>query len=141
MIDQDYANKLGLKTEGNIKAQGVDKVVDLSFVELPSFSITGIIFEGQKVAAFNLHMLKKWGLDAVGILGYDFLSRFVTKIDYANRRISFYDPNKFEYKNSGTIIDAPLRENMFYVPMTVDDMFSGLWLVDIGASSISLNYL
>jgi hypothetical protein len=76
----------------------------------------------------------------VGILGYDFLSRFVTRVDYANELLSFYHPSEFEYAGEGVVVDAPLRSNAFCVPATVDGEYNGLWMVDLGASGVSFHY-
>jgi hypothetical protein len=115
--------------------------VDLSFVELPSYKIEGIEFQNQHVAALDIApLLEKWGYEGVGILGYDFLSRFVTRIDYANERISFYEPGEFEYDGDGVVVDAPLSGNIFSLPITVDGKHSGTWAVDIGAGGESFHY-
>jgi hypothetical protein len=79
-------------------------------------------------------------MDIKGILEYDFMSRFVIKIDYANERISLYHPDKFQYKGEGTILQAPLKDRNFTVPMTVDGKYSGFWRVDLGAGGIDFHY-
>lgn len=141
VVDSTYAAELGLETSGTFKAVGAGKTVGASFVRLPAYSVDGIQFGEQKVASINiLSLFKRSGLDAVGILGYDFLSRFVTKIDYANRKISFYHPATFEYRGTGKVIDAPLRDNLFALPMTVGGKYSGSWSLDLGASSTSFFY-
>ena len=62
---------------------------------------------GQTVAVIDMsELLRRMGLDVVGILGFDFLSRFVTKVDYANQLISFYDPDSFKYTGNGHNIDV-----------------------------------
>jgi hypothetical protein len=142
VIDSSFAVELGLPFEGPVKGQGASGVVDFYFATLPSYSIDGIQFDEQKVVAFSFRQMfhKALGLDVVGILGYDFLSRFVTKIDYANQAISFYDPEEFEYSGAGTIFDSPLAGNMLSLPVTVDDEFSGKWGLDIGAPDLDFHY-
>jgi hypothetical protein len=143
VIDADYAAELGLVQEGNIKGQGAGQLVDVSFVTLPPYDLEGLQFEGQKLVSIKIKDLiwKSIGIDASGILGFDFLSRLITKIDYANERISFYEPDSFQYKGSGKIIDAPVsQDNMFHIPMTVDGKYSGLWNLDLGAGSTSFHY-
>ena len=143
VIDSKYAAELGIKTEGNIKGQGAGNLVDVSFAVLPQFSIDGLEFESQKVAVIDIGWLvKKWvGLDVAGILGYDFLSRLVTRIDYANERISFYHPDSFIYAGSGTVLSAPIsQDNMLHLPLMVDGKYGGLWSLDLGAGETSFNY-
>jgi hypothetical protein len=142
VIDSSFAVELGLPFEGPVKGQGASGVVDFYFATLPSYSIDGIQFNEQKVVVFSFRKMfhEALGLDVVGILGYDFLSRFVTKIDYANQEISFYDPEEFEYSGTGTIFDSPLAGNMLSLPVTVDDEFSGRWGLDIGAPDLGFHY-
>lgn len=143
VIDSIYADELGLTLEGELKGSGAAHAVDISFTKLPPFSIPGLQFEEQTVAASDFlipYGHKFLGLEVVGILGYDFLSRFVTKIDYANELISFYHPDEFEYNGDGVIIDAPLRGNTFSLPVTVDGKYSGNWSLDLGAGGVSFHY-
>jgi hypothetical protein len=143
VIDFSYAVELGSELQGPIKAQAPSGVVDLYYVTIPPYTVKGIRFKEQRVMTMSISNLFKraHGMDVVGILGYDFLSRFVAKIDYANERLSLYHPDKFEYHGEGTIIDAPLDEDrMFSVSVTVDKKYSGRWQLDIGASGVSFLY-
>lgn len=140
IIDADYANKLGLKSEGEIKGFGIASIFDFSFATLPSYRVGDIRFDPQKIFFYKGLSKRLYDSTVVGILGYDFLSRFVVKIDYASKTLSFYHPDKFEYKGSGKIIDAPLREKIFAVPVIVDDKYKGKWTLDIGAFDMSFNY-
>ncbi|MCK4941909.1 aspartyl protease family protein, partial [candidate division WOR-3 bacterium] len=87
VIDSSFAAELGLAFEGPIKGQGASGVVNFYFVTLPAYTVGGIRFAEQKVVALSFRQMfhKALGLDVVGILGYDFLSRFVTEIDYAKQ--------------------------------------------------------
>jgi Aspartyl protease/PDZ domain len=143
VIDSKYAAELGLKAEGNIKGQGAGNLVDVSFAVLPQFSIGGLEYDSQKVAVIDIAwLIKKWvGFDVAGILGYDFLSRLVTRIDYANEKISFYRPDSFNYAGSGTVLSAPVsQENMLHLPLTVDGKYGGLWNLDLGAGETSFHF-
>jgi hypothetical protein len=143
VIDSSYAAELGLEFQGSIKAQAASGMVDLHFVTIPAFSLNGLSFNKQKVLTLSIRPLFKriLGMDIVGILGYDFLSRFVTKIDYANELLSFYHPDAFAYVGAGLIIDSPLsEERMFSVLATVDEIHSGRWQLDIGSSGCDFHY-
>jgi hypothetical protein len=73
-----------------------------------------------------------------GILGYDFLSRFVTQIDYERKLISFFEPDSFEPTAPGTVLEAPLMHNVFSVECMLDKNRSGSFLLDTGANSSML---
>ncbi|MDD3730782.1 MAG: aspartyl protease family protein [candidate division Zixibacteria bacterium] len=141
VIDTEFARELGLKLEGELKGQGAGQHIDVTFTTLPEYSLKGIRFSEQKVAAIEVRSIfKKWGLEVDGILGYDFLSRFIIKVDYANELLSFYSPDNFKYTGFGVVLDAPLVGNTFSVPATVDGKYSGQWSVDLGAGSNSFHY-
>lgn len=143
VIDSAFAAELGLQPEGRLMGQGAGGPVEISFTTLPPYSIPGIEFSEQVVASLDIHGLfdSSFGLDVAGILGYDFLSRLVTKVDYASERLSFFHPDRFEYHGDGTVLEAPLRNNIFTVPMTVDARYSGKWRVDLGAGRVHLDCL
>ncbi len=140
-INRQYAERMGWEISGNLKGEGVNNTVEFGFLEIPEYSIKGIRLKSQTVAALDFTFIEKGlGIKLAGILGYDFLSRFVTKIDYANETLSFYDPDAFEYAGDGSQLDAPLSGKMFSFPATVDGKYTGIWGVDIGSGSLSFHY-
>lgn len=135
VIDMTLADDLGLEAEGEMKGQGAGNTVDVAFVVLPPFSVKGIAFGEQKIAAIDFRDLF-WStseMEIGGILGYDFLSRFVTRVDYANEMLTLYDPETFGYEGDGAVLDAPLRGNIFTPEATVDGVHGGRWSLDLGA--------
>jgi predicted aspartyl protease len=141
VIDSSFAERLGLSLEANITGQGAGSLVQVYFVSLPPFEVPGISFGEQKAVAIDMaDIQKKSELKFDGILGYDFLSRLITRIDFANELISFYDPDSFEYAGGGVVVDAPVKDQTFVVPAAVNDKYRGKWSLDTGASSSSFHY-
>ncbi|KPJ73901.1 hypothetical protein AMJ52_02740 [candidate division TA06 bacterium DG_78] len=142
VIDAQFAKELGLTLEGTMKGVGIGRIVEVSLTTLPAFSLDGLLIDKQNIAAIDVHPLLKrlLDIDVFGILGYDFLSRFTTKIDYAHNTISFYHPDRFDYTGTGVLMDAPLDHNTFVVPMAVDGTYSGKWLLDLGATGLTFHY-
>jgi hypothetical protein len=141
VIDRGYAESLGLELSGEIKGQGAGNTVDVAFATLPPFGVRGIEFEEQQIAVIELAGLfsSTSDLDVRGILGYDFLSRFVTRVDYANEMLTFYEPSEFNYEGGGTVLDAPLSGNLFGVEATVDGIHGGQWMLDLGAGGMTFH--
>jgi hypothetical protein len=142
-IEEEFAKELGLTIEGNIKGTGAGNLVDVSFTDIPAFSLPGLEFKEQKAAVLKLNWLtQQWiGMDVAGILGFDFLSRLVIKVDYANEKLSFYHPDEFQYRGLGTILEAPLSEsNAFHLPIIIDGQYEGKWNLDLGAGGMSFHY-
>lgn len=140
VLNKSFAEELGLVLEGEIKGKGAGGVVSASFTTLPPYSIKGIKFEDQKVAVIDMNeLIRRLGLDVVGILGFDFLSRFVTKVDFANELVSFYEPEKFEYIGEGHVLGMHIYNKIFSVQATLDGTHAGSWTFDLGASTTFLD--
>jgi len=141
-IDSGFAAEIGLTEFGDLTGQGSGSTVSISFVKIPSFSMRGVSFDEQTVGCLDLEnaIFKRVGWDCVGILGYDFISRFVIKIDYANKLLSLYDPESFSYEGDGKLLDTPIKGGAPSVPATLDGQYSGFWRLDVGAGGCHLHY-
>jgi len=74
-------------------------------------SFPGVRLRNQ---TFSIQTLGFWIYDghAVdGMLGYDFISRFVVQIDYANRTINLFEPQGYKYLGSGEVIPLIMLED------------------------------
>ena len=140
LIDEDYAKQLGLVIHPGIKGFGFGGNFELSHVKLPSYGTQDVQIKNQTIYTLKGLAQRFSSPQAMGILGYDFLSRFVVKIDYANQSIFLYENSHFNYKGNGNIINAPLKYNTFSLPVTLDKQFYGYWSIDLGAYDASLHY-
>lgn len=140
VIDQDYAEKLGLDVQGSIRGYGFGELFDLSFVKVPEYRVGSIQFASQKLYVSKGLAAKSYEPAMVGILGYDFLSRFVVELDYDLQQVTFHAPDSFVYKGSGATVDAPLKYRTFTLPVTVDGAFKSLWSFDLGSYHSSIHY-
>jgi len=96
-FDAQHAKALGLGV------QGESITVAISF--------PGVRLRHQR---FSVQPLGFWIYDghAVdGMLGYDFISRFIVQIDYANRTINLFEPQGYEYLGSGEVIPLIMLED------------------------------
>jgi len=140
VLNRDFAEELGLSLEGSLAGMAAGGTVDVTFAKLPPFQVANIQFEEQMVAVIDMNeLIRRIGLDVVGILGFDFLSRFVTRVDITNELVSFYDPETFEYTGDGTLMDIHIQNSQFEVPATLDGTHSGVWLFDLGAGGVLLD--
>jgi hypothetical protein len=81
-------------------------------------SIKGVslTFPGVKLLNqnFSIQRLGFWAYDghAVdGMLGYDFINRFVVEIDYVNKTVSLHEPQSYKYSGSGEIVPLIMLED------------------------------
>jgi len=140
VLNRAFAEQLGLPLEGSLAGQGAGGTVEATFTRLPPFRVANIQFREQTVAVMDMNeLIRRVGVDMVGILGFDFLSRFVTRVDFANELVSFYDPKTFEYTGDGKVMDIHIQNSQFEVPATLDGAHSGVWLFDLGAGGVFLD--
>lgn len=140
LIDHEYAEKLGLDIQGNIKGYGFGDLFELSFVEIPEHQVGPIQFGSQKFYVSQGLTERSYEPRIYGILGYDFLSRFVVEIDYDRQEVTFHFPDTFRYTGTGVILDAPLKYRTFSLPVTLDGKYNSLWTLDLGSYHSSIHY-
>lgn len=143
VIDAQYARSLQLLPSGWIKGFGFGANFDLAFVQLLGLSV------GDKTDELHMaaHVVMVYsGLTESsyepqfrGILGYDFISRFVVRIDYGQQCITLYNPDNVPEFAVSSWIDAPLQYHMFTVPVCIDNNYCGRWSIDLGAERSSVN--
>jgi predicted aspartyl protease len=147
MIDEKLSTAMGLEIGGTIPGAGAGGMTDFSMTRIPRFRTGDIEFEEQTAIIYPVSELtgRYSGIETGGILGYDFLSRFVTRIDYEKSRITFFRPGS-QPAGGGDTIQAPLVHKIFSVTAVIGDEegelgdevgqgFEGLFLLDTGANS------
>ncbi len=94
VIDQRTAEELQLPDadkmeEAHAVGCGPERTA-VRFVRVDSLSVGGIHLSGLECGALSLGAIcDKIGSEIAGVLGYDFLSRFKTTIDYREKRLTF----------------------------------------------------
>jgi len=151
-IDSTYATKLGFELGEGIPGAGAGGTAYFYTAKVPGFRVGDIEFKEQTIFSFPIGNIAKrfTGLTLGGMLGYDFLSRFITEINFEDSTITFYQPDTFnvfqEKMNSIEIdqpeksvksctIDAPLLNNIFSFRAIINDSISGRFLLDTGANA------
>ncbi|MDH4223682.1 MAG: aspartyl protease family protein [candidate division Zixibacteria bacterium] len=133
-INLDFAKGIGLESTGKFEAKGVGGSEDAGFLELQTFQLGDITMSQQKVVSLNLSPMNIYeGREMDGIIGYDLLSRFVFEIDYQKSRLTFYDPQFFNYKGKGEALEIELYGNTPHLKATVDGKHEGMFTLDTGS--------
>src|SRR5207249_3555560 len=82
------------------------------------------------------------GRPAQGFLGHDFLEQFTLEIDHREQRVRLYDPARYRYAGSGTVVpfasegDHPLLRG--YITVAGGRPIPARLLLDTGASGLCL---
>ena len=137
VVDSTFTVEMGFPIGERMVGAGAGGTANFYMTKVPGFSIEGVSFDEQTVIAYPIRQIMSRFVDVEvqGILGYDFLSRFVSRIDYERSILTLYEPDSA----AGTApLDAPLIHNVFSVEGMVDGLYGGTFLIDTGAGNSML---
>lgn len=101
--------KLGLASTGEFATGAGGGDVGVSYVPHVTTAVGGATVRDQIVGVIDLDALERpLGRPLDGILGYDFVSRFVVELDYAGKRLRLRDR---AYQHAGTPIAISLADS------------------------------
>jgi hypothetical protein len=141
LISQQQAKASNLKLQGGMQAAGSgEDTVDFALARNVSFNLSGLDFTLAEVGVLPLEFASPVPGQAVGgLLGYDFIRRFVVEIDYAAHVINLYSPRRYSYRGRGEIIPIRMMDNNPYILVKVVlpglKPVSGMFLIDSGADT------
>jgi hypothetical protein len=142
VLDVDRAQALKLPLEGHIEGRGAGEgSVDVSLVKGVTIGLPGVEVANQSIVAVQLGALEPlFGRRIDGVLGYDFISRFVLQIDYAGGKLSLYDPRDYKYVGQGEVIPISVEGRLPHISARVvlpdKTALEGKFVVDCGAGSL-----
>ncbi len=142
VIDSLRAVKLGLPLGNRIAGAGISGARYCYLTQLPAMEIGGLRFTEQTVIASSItDMVRRYtGISVAGILGSDFLNRFVAAIDYQERNMTLFEPDSFEQEEAGAELEAPLAQGILSIVCAVEDSCRGRFLVDTGSNRSILQH-
>ncbi len=138
-VDQAYATQIGLKAEGEAGVEGIAASAEMKFARVATLSLSGSGTGAATLRDFRVAVLDFGEGSEVslwrkthGLLGADFLSRFVVEIDYDSLIVTLHDPESFRYPGHGAAIPFELFEGIPVVELGVNGRCSGKFMVDVG---------
>jgi len=142
VLDSTYAAAHGLAGKGFMQAAGAGAAGSASFATLGTLAVKsadggGVELRDLKVAVMNVspafaHVF--WG-DLAGVLGYDFISRFVVTLDYDAHTLVLHDPHTFVYDGHEAPLPMKLNGVVPSLVATLDGRDTGEFRLDVGSSS------
>lgn len=141
LISTQQAKALNLKLYGEAQAAGGgENTVDFSSTKNVSLDVSGVNFKLKEVGVLPLAFASPVAGEAIaGILGYDFMSRFVIEINYPNQIINLYNPRSYRYRGRGEIVPIKMLDNNPCIAAKVRlpglALVSGMFLIDSGANT------
>lgn len=141
VLDSAYAAKLGIARQGQMQGAGAGASGSASFGEIQSLRIAapdgdGIEMKGLKVGILDVNsgLAPFFWRDCAGVVGFDFINRFVNEIDYDRGVITLRDPKTFRYEGGGATLPFTLAGHIPAVKFTLDGQYSGECRLDVGSS-------
>lgn len=137
VLNSSRLAKLGLTGFGQFATGAGGGDVVLSYVQGVTTKVGGAEVANQIVAAVLLDPLERplqRKLD--GILGYDFISRFVVELDYKNQEMKLYDRATYKHTGAGTPIGVTLEDSTPFIDAKVEipkvGLLEGHFVLDTG---------
>ncbi len=138
-IDMRRAKELNLDLAGSIAIRGAGAETTAgAYVRNAKFRLTPDSIAPQPITlALPLDRLEPFfGHKVDGILGYDFLSRYVTEIDYQKQRFTLHPRDTFTYDGPGEAVPMTLKNGHPHIRARVraaDRTVEGDFVIDIGS--------
>jgi hypothetical protein len=105
VINSTRLEEFGLKTYAKTMTSGGGNSAEYDYAAGATFTLPGVELRNQHVSAIDQTGLERaLGVKFGGLLGYDFISRFVIDIDYENHLITLHDPRTWNYSGTGGMV-------------------------------------
>src|SRR5579864_5542529 len=142
--DQEVLNiarlgEFGLKPYAKTSTTGGGGTAEYDYVAGATLSAPGVEVRNQHVAAMDDTGLEAaLGMHLGGLLGYDFISRFVIEIDYEKKLIRLHDPKTWTYSGSGIAVPIIYDEGIPFTHGTISvgpkKDIPAFFVIDFGAA-------
>jgi hypothetical protein len=140
VLDSGYAARRGIPVEGRIQVPGAGQTGGASLSQVDSIVVPGaggggVHVAAQKVAVLALdpYLEPFFWRPCAGVLGYDFISRFVTTVDFDGERLVLDDPHAFRHEGAGQPVPLEMAGNIPVVEAALDDTLRGKFRLDVGS--------
>ncbi|HYV96937.1 MAG TPA: aspartyl protease family protein [Gemmatimonadaceae bacterium] len=140
IFDMETAKSMGVVLGAPGRANGGGAgTVPMAQVPHDSVYIPGISLTVPISTAIDFRSITgPEGSTLEGILGADFIARYIVALDYRNSEMRLYDRNAFTYSGSGTTVPFTLRGAFIFVSAELGladgARVPGTFVVDVGSS-------
>lgn len=111
-LDAPFAERLGIRPDADspiTEVHGTGKV-PATLATVADFRVGPLEFREHKVLLLPLASASRASGYAVdGVLGWDFLSRYAVRIDFAARTLALFDPQTWTYDGDGVAVPVSLQ--------------------------------
>jgi hypothetical protein len=146
LLNKRLVKRLNLKVAAVGEAEGAGAGADEALLTTGvSFNLSGIKLANQEVPAIDFKGLEtSLGRNIDGMLGYDFIRRFVVEVDYAAHVINIYSAATYRYRGRGESLPITTEEDHPHIRLKVTlpsrEPIEGKFIVDGGAGGATLEF-
>src|ERR1041385_3080662 len=145
VLDKRLVDKLKLRVEGEGEAAGGGGSQVAVLTTGVSLEVAGVRLPRQDLPAIDFQALEKSiGREIDGMLGYDFIRRFVIEVDYEALTMKIHNAAGYQYSGRGQIMPITTENDHPHVNLTVKipgrETLSGKFIVDGGAGGVTLEF-
>lgn len=139
VINSTRLEAFGLKIYAKTTTTGGGNPADYTYAAGATFTLPGVELRNQHVSALDQTGLERaLGVKFGGVLGYDFISRFVMEIDYQNHFITLHDPKSWKYSGTGVVVpvvfDIGIPHAYGSIAVPTKPEIPAYFIVDFGAA-------
>lgn len=139
IINSTRLEEFGLKTYAKTATSGGGNSAEYDYVAGATFTLPGVELRNQHVSTIDQTGLERaLGVKFGGLLGYDFISRFVVEIDYQNHVITLQDRKTWKYSGTGIMIPVVFDNGIPYaygsIGVPTKPEIPAYFVVDFGAA-------
>lgn len=142
VLDSTFAATHGIATEGHMQAAGAGASGGAAFARLGSLAVRapdgdGVELHDLQVAVLSVNPMfaPYFWREMAGIVGYDFISRFVVTIDFDRGVLVLRDPKTFRYSGSEAPLPMIMNGPVPGIRGKLDGKYEGVFRLDVGSSS------
>jgi hypothetical protein len=143
VIVKPYADRIGLKSEGALRAAGAAGTTSLALAKNVLFSLQGVEFPMSSITVVDASAGLPLGTRSEGLLGYDVLSRVVARIDYEHKQLTLYDPADYVAPQQAAVLPLSFLGNWPIVSGKIilpgRQPIQSTFFIDTGAAGLMLS--
>ena len=135
------AQRLGVKTEGALQGRGAgEKSEDLGLARVKELRLGDVVLRDQVFYVLPLAGLAEVeGVAVDGVVGYEVLKRFITRVEYSAGRLTFTLPAAFHDPAGGQVVPFTFEGQHPQVEGEIDGI-RGKFSIDTGSrASLTVN--
>ena len=144
VVTKAWAEKIGLSSEGAMRAVGAAGATSLALAKNIVLSLPGVELPMPSVTVLDAAAgLPSLGRHWEGLLGYDVLSRLVLRLDYDAKQITLIDPAVFVPGDRAAALPLTFLGNWPLIPAKITlpgrDPIDTKCFIDTGAGGLMLS--